>query len=215
MAEEELRVVRLQAEFYRDGFLKVLIALMLVLIAIGSLIALSLYLYFTKPAPVYFSTDNEMRVVAPVPLDQPYLSDADLLQWVGRALPTSFTYDFLNYQHEQQDVVQYFTPKGLQNLVGQLNNYHLDFNSLRAGKLFVNATLSGAPFILNKGLLPEGKYAWRVQIPMNVSYSNGIERSLLIVALIVRIPTLDNLYGVGIDEMTITEAQGAQVKTNG
>jgi intracellular multiplication protein IcmL len=81
--------------------------------------------------------------------------------------------------------------------------------------MFVNAQLTGAPFILNQGLLPEGKYAWRVQIPMNVSYSNGNTRSLIIVALVVRIPTLDNLYGVAIDDMNITEAQGDQVKING
>lgn len=215
MAEEELQVVRLQTEFYRDGFLKVIITLIMVLIAIGSLVALSAYLYLSKPKPVYFATDNEMRVMAPVPLDKPYLSDADLLQWVAHAMPIAFTYDFLNYQHEQQDVVQYFTPKGLQNLQGQLNNYHIDFNSLRTARLFVNARLAAAPIILNQGILPEGKYAWKVQISMNVSYSSGVERSLVIVALVVRIPTLDNLYGVGIDDMTITEAQGNQVKTNG
>lgn len=215
MAEEKLQIVRLRTEFYRDGFLKVLFTLMMVLIAIGSLVALSLYLHFTKPQPVYFTTDNEMRVMAPVPLDKAYLNNADLLQWVGHALPVSFTYDFLNYQHEQQDVVQYYTPKGLQNLQGQLNNYHLDFNSLRNGKLFANSRLSSAPFILNQGILPEGKYAWKVQIPMIVSYSNGTDRSLVVVALVVRIPTLDNLYGVAIDDLNITEAQGSQVKTNG
>lgn len=214
MASEELQIVRLKTEFYRDGFVKILIALIMTLGAIASLLALSLYLFFSKPAPVYFSTDKEWRILPPVPLDQAYLSDADLLQWIGTALPASFTYDFLTYQSEQQNVTEYFTPKGWQNLLGQLNNFHLDFAFLQKSRMFASAQLTGAPFILNKGVLPGGKYAWRVQIPMNVSYSNDTVRSLLIIALIVRVPTLNYLYGVGVDDMSITEAQGSQVKTN-
>jgi hypothetical protein len=215
MAEDESQIVRLKTEFYRDGFTKVLLALLMALAAIAALAVLSCYLYFTKPAPIYFSTDDEWRILAPVPLDKPYLQDADLLQWVGTAFPASFTYDFINYQAEQQDVMQYFTSKGWQNLQGQLTNFHANFNYLQNAKIFVNAELTGAPFILNQGLLPEGKYAWKVQIPMNVSYSNDMAtRSLVIVALIVRVSTLNNLFGVGIDDMSISEAQGSQVKTN-
>lgn len=215
MAEEELQIVRLRTEFYRDGFVKVLIAIVMVLAAIASLVALSLYLYLSKPSPEYFSTDNEWRVVAPVPLDQPYLTDAALLQWVGQALPAAFTYDFLSYQSEQQNVTEYFTSKGWQNLLGQLDRFHLDFASLQKARMFANAQLTGAPFIIQQILLGDGKYSWLVQIPMNVSYSNNTLHPLVIVATVVRIPTLDNLYGVGIEDMKITETQGNQVKTNG
>lgn len=214
MAEEEQQVVRLRSEFYRDGFKTVLIALVLVFLAIAALLALSIHLFLSKPAPLYFKTDNEWRVLAPVPLNQAYLSDADLLQWVGQALTASFSYDFLKYKAEQQGNLQYYTSKGWDNLLGQLNNYHEDYNSLQTSRQFVTAQLSGAPFILNKGVLPEGKYAWKVQIPMNLSYSSGIKHSLVIIALVVRIPTLNYLYGVGIDDMKITESQQNVVKTN-
>lgn len=215
MAEEELQIVRLRTQFYRDGFSKVLIAMFLVIAAIITLIAISIYLHLTKPDPVSFATDSEFRILAPVPLDKPYLSNADLLQWVSEALPASFTYDFLNYNSEQQMLTQYYTSKGWQSLLGQLNNYHADFNSLQNAKMFVNATLTGAPIILSQGVLPEGKYAWRVQMPMNVRYSNLIDtRSLVIIVLVVRIPTLDNYYGVGIEDLNITASQGSQVNTN-
>ena len=217
MAEEELQLVRLRQEFYRDSFLKVLISIGLVLTTIAVVASLSVYLFITKPSPVFFSTDNEWRILPPVSVDQPYLSNPDLLQWVGQALPAAFTYDFLNYNSQQQEVTQYFTSKGWQNLLGQLNNYHIDANSLQKAKMFVNATLTGAPFILNQGVLPEGKYAWRVQIPMNVSYSNGVpDRSLVVIALVVRVSTLDYLDGVGIEDLNITEAgHGNIVTTNG
>ena len=215
MAEEELYVVRLSTEFYRDGFLKVLTAIVMVLIAIAALVALSIYLFITKPAPIYFSTDKEWRIVAPVSVDQQYLSDADVLQWVARALPAAFTYDFLTYQTEQQNVIEYFTTKGWQNLLGQLNNRHMDYNAMKAGRRFVNAQLTTAPFILNEGLLPDGKYAWRVQLGMQLNFNNDVIQSLSVEALVVRIPTLDNLYGVAIDDMKITESTGNQVRTHG
>lgn len=215
MIDNEQPIVQLKAEFYRDGFPKVLLALAMTIAAIGSLAGLSVYLYLSKPDPVYFYTDSEWRILPAVPLNQPYLSNADLLQWLGKTISDAFSYDFLNYQQEQQDLADDFTTKGWQNLQGQLNNYHLDYDSLRNSRAFVNTKLTGAPFILNQGLLPEGKYAWRVQIPVNVSYSSGVTRSLVIIALVVRIPTLNNLYGVAVDDMSITEAQGSQVKTNG
>src|SRR5688572_30035886 len=89
--------IQLKNDFYRDGFYKVLLALGLILIAIFLLVALSLYLHFSKPEPVDFSVGTEFRVLQPVPTDQPYLSTADLLQWVSQTLPKVFSYDFVSY----------------------------------------------------------------------------------------------------------------------
>lgn len=215
MAGEELHMVRLKDEFYQDGFLKILIALVMVFAGVMSLSALSLYLHFSKPEPVYFATDNEWRVLSPVPLGQPYLTKEDLLQWVSTVFPIAFSYDFLNYKSQQAHAKPYFTANGWQNLAGQLNNYRADYNSLQNEKAFVNAVLTGAPFILSQGVLPGGKYAWRVQIPMSLNYSRGVTHNLAVIALIVRVPTLNDLNGVGIDDMNITETQGNQVETNG
>jgi intracellular multiplication protein IcmL len=215
MAEDELQIVRLKTDYYRDGVSRILVAIAMVITTVIVLIALLIYLMVSKPEPVYFSTDDEFRVLSPVPIAQPYLSDADLYQWVSQALPMAFTYDFLNYNSQQQEIMHYFTPAGWQNLQGHINNFHLDFNSLQRAKMFVNAELTGAPFIINKGLL-EGKYAWYVQIPLNLSYSNSMSsRALVVVAKVVRISTVDNLEGVAIDNMSITTSQESQDNTNG
>jgi hypothetical protein len=215
MAGEDLQIVRLRTDFYRDGFSKMLIAIAIIVIAVIMLCALSVYLFVSKPDPVYFATDNDFRVVAPVPLNVPYISDPDLYQWVSVAIPAAFTYDFLNYNVEQQEVTQYFTTNGWQNLLGHLSNFHVDFNALQNTKTFVTAQITGAPFILSQSNT-EAKYTWDVQIPMNLSYSNARSTlSLVIVARVVRVPTLDNLNGVAIDSMTITSSQGNQANKNG
>src|SRR5438128_232615 len=110
MAGGELEVVRLKTSFYQDGFYKLLIALTTILVAIVFLIGLSISIYTSKPEPIYFSTDDEWRILPPVPLDKPHLSVADLVQWISDVLPTAFTFDFINYTKQLQNLSQYFTP---------------------------------------------------------------------------------------------------------
>ncbi len=86
MAEEEYQVVGLLDDYYRDSFGKVIFIGISLLIAIILLIAISIYLHVTKPTPISFPVYQEWRIKKDVPVDQPYLNDADLLQWVNDAI---------------------------------------------------------------------------------------------------------------------------------
>lgn len=211
MAGEELQVVRLRDDFYRDGFYKVLIALVTMMTAIGFLIALSLYLYLAKPAPVNFSADNEWRLLPPIPVDQVYLNPADLVQWVSETLPSAFTFDFVNYTRQLKEKAQYFTPNGWKKYLDHVNVY-ANYNSIDKAKQFLNSNPTGAPTITNQGLL-NGRYAWWVQMPMDLNYITAERKytvSIVLQVLVVRVPTLNNLYGVGIDNMVIANQAANQ-----
>lgn len=206
MAGEELQVVRLRDDFYRDGFYKVIIALAAIVAAIVFLLTISIYLYVTKPPPVSFTTDNEWRVLQPVPLDQVYLSTPDLIQWVSEALPGVFTYDFIHYTERLKDAGQYFTANGWKKFIDQVNVY-ANYKKVLDSKLFINAVPGGAPFIVNQGVL-DGRYAWWVQMPININYVTlGAKSSqaITIQVLVVRVPTLNNLYGVGIENFIVSK----------
>ena len=74
-------------------------------------------------------------------------------------------------------------------------------------KLFVSATPYGAPIILNQGVL-NGKYAWWVQMPLTLNYTNEDRthaETIQVQALIVRVPLLNNLDGVSIDNIVVTK----------
>ncbi len=218
MAEEELQVVSLRDDFYRDGFYKALGAFALLLIAIILLSAASLYLQFSKPSPVEFVTGDEFRTVAPVPINQAYLTQPDLMQWISERLPALFRYDFVNYNRDINTNMRYFTDNGWKNYQDLLKIY-ADGNSIAASKLFVSAVPGGAPIMLNQGLLPGGVYGWWIQMPLNLSYSSrttGNAIPLVAQVLVVRVPTLNNLSGVAIEKMTLTKKGGGnQVITNG
>jgi intracellular multiplication protein IcmL len=218
MEAEELQLVTLRDDFYRDGFYKALSAFVILLVAIFLLIATSLYLFFSKPDPVVFATGSEFRTVALVALKEPYISTPDLIQWVSETLPAVFRYDFVNYSKELDANMPYFTANGWKNFLEVLKTY-ADGNAITASKLFVNAVPAGAPFILNQGI-PAGTdaYAWWVQMPLNLSYSSvnkGNDLPLVIQALVVRVPTLNTLVGVAIDKMIVTKGGANQAIKNG
>lgn len=216
MAEEDLQIVRLKTDFYRDGFKKTIIALSMIIATIILIIAISIYLYVTKPDPVYFTTDNDWRVLAPVPINQPYLSDPDLLQWVSQAIPTSFIFDFLDYKNQLDRIDQYYTTNGWK-LFLDLTNIYANYNNIQTNKSFINAKASGAPIIQNRGLV-DGKWGWWVQMPIELSTTNisGTSSTQLLVvkALVTRVSTIDNLDGVAIDNIIVTKGGGNQVKSN-
>lgn len=204
MAEEELSIVELQDNFYRDSFGKVMLIITSIFLAIFILVGISIYLYIKKPEPIVFSVDNEWRVLPPVPVSQPYLSAPDLLQWVSDALPKAFIFDFNNYNDQLKTASQYFTADGWKVFLNQLNTY-VNYNNVRAYKFFVSATPTGAPFILNQGLL-SGRYAWWIQMPLDINYagySKSSKQSLKLQVLVVRVPTVNNLSGVGIDNVIV------------
>jgi intracellular multiplication protein IcmL len=212
MAGEKLEVVRLKDDFYKDGFFKILIALFTIITAVAFLFGLSIYLYTSKPAPVYFSTDDEWRILPPIPLDQVYLSTADLAQWVSDVLPNAFTYDFINYTKQLEGVAQYFTENGWQKFLEQVNTY-ANYNTVMASKSFINARPAGAPFVISQGLL-DGRYAWWIQMPLNVNNITAEKsnmQALSIRALIVRVPTLNNIYGIGIENIIVSQGSPDQV----
>lgn len=217
MANEELQLVRLRDEFYRDGFARVLFAMAIIVLSIGLLVAVSVFIIITKPSPVIFAVGNEARVIPPVPVDQAYLKTPDLIQWVTTILPKTFEYDFINYASELKDVPKYFTPNGWKIFSDVLNTY-VNYNDIQTKKLFVTAAVAGAPFILNQGLL-QGRYAWWVQMPLTIGYSSYDKTGTQVItiqALVVRVPTIDNFYGVAIDNIIVQKGEGnQQARTNG
>ncbi|OGT38593.1 MAG: hypothetical protein A3F12_06885 [Gammaproteobacteria bacterium RIFCSPHIGHO2_12_FULL_38_14] len=210
MAFEEQQIVQIRNDFYRDRFGKVLLVAISLLIAIILLICLSVYIYLSKPKPIFFRTGAEWRVQPDVPINQAYLPTADVLQWVSEVIPKSFTYDFNYYSDQLKAVSEYFTPDGWKVFLNQLNSY-VNYNNVQTYKMFVSAVSTGAPYILNQGLL-SGRYAWWVQLPINITYqgySNIPARRLTLQILVVRVSTLNNLSGIGIDNVIVENPTGS------
>lgn len=220
MAGEELQLIRLKDDFYRDGFYIAFAALSAVLLAILLLIATSIYIMWSKPAPIVFTTENDFRIVPLVPVDRSYIKTPDLIQWVSNVVPVTFTYNFTTYSQMLNSNMSYFTDNGWKNFATVLDTY-ANADNIQTNKLFVNAAPAGAPIIQNEGLLREpglsGVYGWWIQMPLNLSYSNGNRTNavpLVVQVLVVRVSTLNNIAGVAIEKMVVTKGSGEQVIRN-
>lgn len=217
MAAEETSTVELRDGFYRDSIGKVVFIVCAMIGAIFILACLSIYLYLNKPPPTTFAVEAEMRVMKAVPLDKPYLSTPDLLQWVADAFIKSFTLDFNHYNDQLKQYMNAYTSNGWPAFLNQLNIY-ANYNNVQTDKIFVTATPMSAPYILREGVLPDsGRYGWWVQMPVTINY-DGFKPppsvTITFQILVVRVPTLNNLSGVGIENViqapTGNQATGRQ-----
>ncbi|HEX2548504.1 MAG TPA: DotI/IcmL/TraM family protein [Gammaproteobacteria bacterium] len=207
VAEEKLQTIRLRYDFYRDGFRKVYFSFLLIIVAIICLIVTFIYLYLTKPKPVVFQTYDNFRVVATTtPLNQPYVSDADVRQFISNVLQTVFVFDFYHYSDQLKSYQQYFTSNGWRIYLDFLNNYAVQ-DVIVDAKAFVQSTAENAPQIIEKGVLADGRYGWWVQMGLKINYLSSSKnmpgQNPMIRALIVRVPTTNNLSGIAVENIML------------
>lgn len=199
MADDAIEVVKLRNNFYRDSYKRVITALLLSVILIGVLASSLAYVVTHPPAPQYFATTINGRITPLIPLDQPNMPPSTLLQWANSAAIASYTYNFVNYRQELQAASEFFTPEGWQQFISALKASN-NLNSVIDKKLVVSAVATGAPIVLDQGVI-DGVYTWRVQMPMLVTYQSAsqVARQKLTVTMVIqRISTLNSARGIGI-----------------
>lgn len=205
MAEDAVQLVRLRNEFYRDNYRRVTAILLLSILVIFVLIGALTYVVTHPPAPKYFATDSTGRIVPLVPLNQPNLSTSALLQWANSAAVACFSYNFVSYRQELQAASEFFTPEGWQAFITTLQSSN-NLTAVIARKLVVSAVATGAPVVLQQGVL-NGQYSWRVQMPLLVTYQSieqVSQQSLVVTMLITRVSTLTSVRGIGIAQFVAT-----------
>lgn len=209
MAQDVLATVALRNKFYKDGQRKVLLALLfsiMINIILGSILA---YIVSHPPRPKYFATSINGRITPLYALNVPNQSDSSILQWANQAAIAAFTYNFVNYRSELQAASAFFTTKGWKQFLSALDQSN-NLDSVKAKKLIVSAVATRAPIILEKGVL-NGQYAWRVQMPLLVTYQSASEftqENYVVTMLIERISTLNSPRGIGISQIVVGPAGG-------
>jgi intracellular multiplication protein IcmL len=209
MAEDALTTVVLRNNFYRDGQRKMILVLLVSMMANFILASLLVYIISHPPAPKYFATSINGRITPLFPLNEPNQSDSAVLQWANQAAIAAFTYNFVNYRTELQASSGFFTADGWDQFLTALQQSN-NLDAVKAKKLIVSAVATRAPIILQKGMLND-KYAWRVQMPILVTYQSASEFSQqnnVVTMLITRVSTLNSPRGIGISQFVVGPASG-------
>lgn len=199
---DALASVILRNAYYKDGYRTMLkiaffegIALVVMLIIMVLMVATS------KPQNVYFATTSDGRLIRMVPLSQPNLSDAALLSWVAQAATETMTFGFHDYKARLQDSSKFFTRQGWESFTQALQASRV-IEAVEARQQVLSAVPGSAPVIIQEGVV-NNQYRWVVEMPLVVTYKSGSSSrpdSMLVRLSIVRVPTLDNPSGVGIEQ---------------
>ena len=209
MSEDALTEVMMRNNFYKDGQRKLTFILLLSLcvnIITGVLLG---YIITHPPEPRYFATSINGRITPLFPLNEPNQSDSAVLQWANQAAIAAFSYNFVNYRNELQASSGFFTSEGWRQFLGALQESN-NLEAVKAKKLIVSAVATRAPIILQKGLL-NGRYAWRIQMPILVTYQSASEftqQNNLVTMLVTRVPTLNAPRGIGISQFVVAPIGG-------
>lgn len=207
MAEDALVAVTLRNSFYRDGQRRLVSGLLITLLVNVIMASLLVYVFTHPPEPKYFATSINGRITPLFPLDQPNQSDSAVLQWANQAAIAAFTYNFVNYRDELQSSSGFFTADGWQQFLTALQQSN-NLDAVKAKKLIVSAVATRAPIILQKGML-NGRYSWRIQMPLLVTYQSASEFSQqnnVVTMLITRVSTLNSPRGIGISQFVVGPA---------
>lgn len=202
-SDSSVQLVYNRNEFYKDSHQRLLMVLLVsVIVAVLSTVIL-LHIVLNPPEPKYFAVTADGRITPIVALNVPNLATSAVLSWASSAAVAAYSYNFVNYQKELQAASNFFTPTGWQSFIDALQISN-NLSAIRSKKLIVSAVPRGAPIVLWQGQLPSnGRYGWRVQMPLLVTYQspNQISQQQIVVnMLIVRVSTLYSVRGIGIDQ---------------
>ena len=209
MPDDALIAVAMRNNFYRDGQRKMIVILLLSILCNLILGLMLVYIITHPPAPKYFATSINGRITPLFPLNEPNQSDSAVLQWANQAAIAAFTYNFVNYRSELQASSGFFTADGWDQFLNALQQSN-NLEAVKAKKLIVSAVATRAPVILQKGIL-NGRFAWRVQMPVLVTYQSASEftqQNNVVTMLISRVSTLNSPRGIGIAQFVVGPATG-------
>ena len=207
MSEDALIAVAMRNSFYRDGQRKIMIVLLCSIVSNFILAGMLFFIVTHPPAPKYFATSISGRITPLVPLSEPNQTDSAIAQWANQAAIAAFSYNFVNYRTELQASSGFFTDEGWSQFLAALEASN-NLVAVKSKKMVVSAVATTAPVILKKGLL-NGVYAWRVQMPLLVTFQSAsefVQQNNVVTMLISRISTLNSYRGIGISQFVVSPA---------
>lgn len=207
MQDDALTTVTIRKKFYQDGQRKTVIILLLSVMINLLLGGCLIYIVTHPPAPKYFATSINGRITPIFPLSEPNLADPTVLQWANDAAVAAYTYNFVNYRTELEAASVFFTGAGWDQFLQALENSN-NLTAVKVKKMVVSAIATATPVILKKGLL-NGRYAWRIQMPLLVTYQSASEFSQqnnVVTMLVTRVSTNNSPRGIGIAQFVVTPA---------
>ncbi|MGD1524374.1 DotI/IcmL family type IV secretion protein [Vibrio owensii] len=198
-------VVKERREFYKDSY-KALSKLAMV--SVGCLvtsIGLTAYSLNAKHENVYIAASDSGQLVKLIPLSSPNMKDANVADWVAKALIDTFNFNFVDIKQSLNTSAQsWFTEEGGQALIKALTESG-NFDAVINQKLIVTLNTEHTPVITRKFFNQRTRrYTWHLEVPALISYrtqSKEFSKRVLFKVAVSRISLREDPNGLGISKI--------------
>lgn len=199
MNSKQDKLIKLRQGYKADSVSKLWLLSILQIVSI-SLTGLFIFMQInSRPDPLFFDVTKHEQVIDPVPLDEPSITDAALLNIVNEAINLAYTFNYKNISDQANKLKDYFDDRGMKTYVKVLQEDDT-MKRVVPDKLIVSMKANKAPQIVREGSF-KGRYTWRIQIPVSVRYENKekLIRSEVEVDVVVwRVPEIISPNGIKI-----------------
>lgn len=230
MALEDLekQYIPKENKFFREHYHQIILGIMLLLIAILAINSLLLYQLANRPLPVFSAATPDGKTMALTPYDLPNIQPDVITNFAAKAATIAYSFDFANYREQINSARPFFTEDGWNDFLRAVDPVVTEIVNKQ---LAVNAVVNGAPVINNQGDLKLNSssssptfnpgdvhsptYAWRVAVPLIVTYQSAsqlpLSRNFLVVVTIIKVPTSVSAMGIGIDQLVMYPMSGVTI----
>ena len=159
--------------------------------------------FAVHPDRQYFAADGT-RVIRLVPLPEPYLKSADVIQFARDAINRSLTINFQQYRGQLEDARADWTREGFKQFLEQLEaGGYLD--SIKTKRM--NMTVTAGTGVIVSDRLVDNIWVRKVELPIEIKLTGQVTeqpaQNFIALVTVTRIPTLDSLVGVALDNIVI------------
>ena len=188
--------------FYRDGYRLLLRISMIqagvIILLVCAIVGLAMTI---KPRTVYFATTSDGRIINIVPLNEAYLTPAQVIAWTAATAQNVMRFGYHDYRERLQQASASFTATGWDSFNKALKEANF-IDAITSRKLVVTMDIGGAPEI-QSAFVRDGVYTWFVQMPITIKFDGDQPpqpRSAILRMQIVRVSTLQNPDGISIEQ---------------
>ena len=154
----------------------------------------------------YVLTSVEGTVLPQVPLTRANHDDQYVVDWTIDAITRLYSFDFMNYRQQFQEAQRNMTTVGWESFE-QAMKVSGNFNAVIGNSYVTTAVPTGPGRVTKKGDV-NGRYAWKVEFPMLISYRSSARdregklrvtnQPLSMSVTVIRQPIFLNQSGLGI-----------------
>lgn len=146
------------------------VALLSVISAAFALFA-AFSVWSVRTPPQYVQLHEDGRLIVQRPIGEPSIPQGVLSSFALDAIRALNTYDYINWRTQLQAATVYFSPRAW----GDYQKAYQEARTLDAvtkRKMVVSVEPAGPVAFLQEGIVGgSGEYAWRVSVPVKVSYT--------------------------------------------